>query len=290
MPLRALTMAILLALSADAGAQGSARVLRVKQLFDQLYFKEALGACDAALEAGRSSRAELVQLLGYKALVAGSLGQEAEAVEAFKRLLTIDPRAKLARGYAPRIRRAYERAAQWVAKHGAIQAAVTAPERVRRGEKLVVEARVTSDPLALAGRGRLYLRVAGGASYSAHASGAGALRWSLPLDALPGLAAATSLELYVALLDESQNEVVLWGSAEAPRRIHLEGGASALLAPLPAPLPAPAPRRRPLLRAWWFWTAVGVAVAATAVGVGVGVGARGGREVVTAPVSLETGP
>jgi tetratricopeptide (TPR) repeat protein len=283
--------ALLLALPAPLRADGSAHVLRVKQLFDQLYFKEALAACKTALEAGRRPRAELVQLLGYKALIAGSLGQEASAVEAFKQLLTIDPRAKLARGYAPRIRRAYEKAVAWVAAHGAIAIAVEAPATVARDGTLVLSAKAVKDPLSFAARGTLYLRASGEAPYTAHPASSLPLAWSLPLAGLRGLAAATALDYYLVVLDESLNEVALVGSAASPRRIALAGAPPALaVAPVAvAASPAPGERRRPLLRRWWFWTAIGVAVAATAVGVGVGVGARGDRDLVTAPVTLETG-
>jgi hypothetical protein len=293
---RALTLAVVvLALPTDAGAAGSARVLRVKGLFDQLYFREALGACNAALEAGRSSRAELVQLLGYKALIAGSLGQEAQATEVFKRLLTIDPRAKLARGYAPRIRRAYENAARWVAKQGAIQVVLEAPETVPRDGKLTLRLKLERDPLGQIARASLHLRAAGpgSASYASH-PGDPARAFNVSLVGVPGIGAATLVDYYLVVLDKDHNELVLLGSPAAPRRVRLTGAPPALPALAVTPstpvVPPPVERRRPLVARWWFWTTIGVALAATAVGVGVGVGARGSRDTVTAPVRLETGP
>jgi tetratricopeptide (TPR) repeat protein len=276
-------------------ATGSARVLRVKQLFERLFYDDAMRVCRAALDAGRNSRGDLVKLFGYQGLIAASLGREAAAIDAFKRVLAIDPRAKLARGYAPRVRRAFDAALRFMQERAALEVAVSAPEEVDRDGELALGLAVKSDPLAMVERAVLFLRAAGApdAGFTPLPTDRGrSLAWRVKLGSLPGIAAAPALEYYLAVLDRDFSELVLVGSAQAPRRIRIRALARAT-PPVPvavviSPRDPERDRQAPVYKRWWFWTAIGAAVA-TAVGVGVGFGARTPRETVSAPISLETG-
>jgi hypothetical protein len=262
----------------------STPVQKVKRLYEQLYFKEARLLCDAALEAGRLRRADLLQLLEYKALIAASSGKEPVAVETFRRLLSVEPKFTLGKGHAPRIRRALAAARRWIAKRSPIGIVLRAPRQASAQRTIPFRLEVSADPLAMVARAALYIRARGQGRFRVYPL-AGEYRWQIK-PPLSLRADAPWIEYYVAAQDRDHNELVLVGSADAPNRTRILG-----LTPI-ASGPAREPPRRsetPLVQRWWLWTVIGVAVVGASIGLGVGLGTRHPAETVDAPVVVETG-
>jgi len=281
-------LAALMILAAPGPASGEADFQKVKRLYDQLYFKEAMLLCDGIIDAGRNRREALLELLLYRALIAASSGRETMAVDTFKRLLSIAPETTLGRGHAPRIRRAFAAASRWQERNKPLSVTVEAPEAASVRSPVLVRLVPTVDPLAIVQRATLHARVAGASKYRYYRTEGPKLEWRV---AVPTTATSANpwMEYYVVAQDRAFNDVVTVASAKEPRRIKL------LDAPLPiSALPlAPPPRRpreRPLVQRWWLWTIVGAVVVGAAVGVGVGVGARRPAETVNAPITLEATP
>jgi tetratricopeptide (TPR) repeat protein len=280
-------------LVADARAQPAPtytpRVQRVRELYERLYYAEAAKVCESALRLGGNPLADHVFLLGFQGLIAAAQGKHMQAVAVFKRMLAIDPRARLGRGQAPRIVAAYSQAQRWIAERSPIALGVSAPRSTLRGAALELSAVVGSDPLALVHNTVLYLRAAGERSWEERPAEPGARgRWTVDLALLPGAGRASSIEYIVAAVDRQRNEVALAGKPNAPLAVRLEGssGAAATSAPASAPAtpqPAPGPRFS-VLRAWWFWTAIGVATTGMAVGIGLAASSR--ADTITAPVTV----
>ncbi len=288
-------LVLLLVPAAAPRAEPGDRVQKVKRLYEQLYYREAMVACEAALRAGHNSRANLISLLGFKGLIAASSGREAVAVEAFKRLLSVEAKAKLGAGLSPRIRRAYEAARRWSARHPPLALTLQSPETVGRRGTFGVVAEVRADPLAMVSQLVLRLRAGGTTSYAAYSAPPGrTASWAIRLAAISGLSQARVLELYVVALDREGNQVWLLGHATEPRTIALEGAPALVAVPPPLLVTPPAPpppvaRRSSVVRAWWFWSAIGAGVA-LATGLAVGLATRSPPDRVDARVTLETAP
>ncbi len=291
------TLAIIVALGllpAEANAQGeprpahAPRVQRVRELYERLYYAEAAKVCELALRHGGNTLKDMVYLLGFQGLIAAAQGKHAAAVSAFKQMLSIDPRAKLGRGQAPRIVAAYSQAQSWVSEKGPLAVAHSAPRSTLRGGAVEIKAVVVSDPLGLVRNAVLFVRAAGSTSWEERPAEPGTKpRWSLELALLPGADRARAIEFYVALLDKERNEVNLSGQPTAPHRIEIDGGEGALpaSAPASAPATAPPPSSFSLVRAWWFWTVVGMAATGTIVAVSVVASSK--PSTIAAPISVE---
>jgi len=278
--------ALVILASAAPASSGEADFQKVKQLYDQLYFKEAMLLCDGIIDAGRNNREALLELLRYRALIAASSGREALAVETFKRLLSIAPETTLGHGHAPRIRRAFAAARRWQERNKPLAVTVDAPEAASVRAPVVVRLVSTTDPLQIIQRATLYTRVGAASKYRYYRAEGAKLEWRV---AVPTTATSAHpwLEYYVAAQDRASNNVVVIASAEEPRRIKLLDAPPPVSAVPPAPPPRRRPRERPLVQRWWLWTIVGAVVIGTAVGVGAGLGARGPAETVNAPITLE---
>jgi len=273
------------------------RVQNVERLYRQLYFDDAMEVCRAVLDAGKNSRADMVQLLRYRGLLAAVQGHRSEAVTAFRQLLMVDPLARLDRSQPPRVKHAFRLARAWLKGNKPLMIAVQAPHQTHRRGVVQIHVSVLSDPLSMVKHAVLHIRRAGQASYRtqlAQRPAAGQMEFNVEIHRIRGVAHATSLQFHVAALDAAYNELTLFGSAADPRTIELLGAP----APLPTPdvihLPPMTQDRRPepphaaWYTRWWVWTAVG-AVVATSVAVAVGVTASSPQSTVDAPVTLQAG-
>jgi hypothetical protein len=271
-------------------AKVSSRVEKVKKLYDQLFFDDAMEVCRAVLDAGKNSREDLMVLLLYKGVLSAVQNKPAEAVTAFQQLLVVNPLTKMGPEHPPRVRRAFALAQRWFQRQKPLMVAVDAPARVLRRGTLEVSAQVTSDPLDMVAHLVLRVRARGFGAFRSHLVDKGEKQsWSVALDTIQGVGRAASLDYYVAALDESYNELTLAGSAVDPRSIRLAGAPAPVDRPAPqvthataTPAPSPAWYTR-----WWVWAAAGtvvtvavIAIAATAVG-------PPGK--VDAPITLESG-
>lgn len=288
-----------------AAGSSSSRVHQVKRLYKQLFFDDAMKVCQAVLDAGRNPRADLVQLLKYKGLIAAVQGNKDLAIKTFKRLLVIDPLVKLRKGHPPRVRRAFAVASRWFKGEKPLMVEAKAPAVSSRKGSIKLRLDVVSDPLALVSEAILYVRAQGSKgfrSYLRKRKTKDYFRWKVRLSKLGELTYAESVEYYIATLDNNYNEIATHGSAAAPHQITLEGAA----APRPgvgvgvgpvAAIPLHGvqheqavqdhPTPSPWYKRWWVWTVVGVVVTATAVTIGAAAGSA--SDTVDAPVTLVSG-
>lgn len=283
-----LALALVALAPSPAVAKVSSRVEKVKKLYDQLYFDDAMEVCRAVLDAGKNSREDLMELLLYKGVLSAVQNKQAEAVTAFKQLLVVNPLTDLGPEHPPRVRRAFALARRWFQRQKPLMVAVDAPARVLRRGTLEISARVTSDPLDMVAHLVLRVRARGFGAYRSHLVDKGEKpRWSVSLDRIQGIGRATSLDYYVAALDGGYNELTLAGSAVDPRSIRLAGAPAPV--DRPAPLvthakPAPA---SPWYTRWWVWAAAGTVV--TVAVIAIAATAAGPPDKVDAPIILEPG-
>jgi hypothetical protein len=219
----------------------------------------ALAAITAAFASGKAISHDLAELYKLSGIVEAALGDTKAATTAFLKLLVLDGSAELPAGTSPKIVRPFE-AARKKAKGleaMAVDVAATA-------DPLQVAITVTSDPLSMIVRARVYVSADGGAEHVLEdALDDGRVAIALPR--------ARRLVLRVAMLDEHGNHVVERGTHDAP---------IVLLGPeLPPPPPpkqvavvAPSPKTSPLYRQPWAWTAAG-AIALGGAGIGFGLAA-----------------
>jgi hypothetical protein len=241
---------------------------QVSDLYKQLYFVKASKACEQALKQGGNTRRELVYLLGFKGLIAAAQGRTAAGVASFKRMLAVDPRAKLMPGQSPRIVRAFKRAQAWVAEQDPIAVASSAPTSAARGSRATISLTLASDPFRMATRATLHVRPVGGQSYRPQKTQPiAAARWELDLGATAP--AAPAVEYHLTVTDADNNVVAFVGQPAQPKRITLLGSGSASGATKTAPPPA----QTAWYKTWPVWTIVGVTTVALIVGVTVGVSA-----------------
>jgi hypothetical protein len=269
------------------GRAGSSRVEQVKQLYDKLFFDDAMKVCKAVLDSGRNPRRDHVRLLTYKGLLEAVGDSRKRAVEAFKQVLVIDPLFDLGKGHPPRVRRAIAAARRWFRRNKPLMIELEAPEHVDRRGTARIGLKVVSDPLGLLKRAVLHVRAGDSGGFRVLPMelqrGAG-FGWRVPLAKIEGAQHARQLQLYVSGLDVSYNEVAIVGSPEAPRDVVLTGAATPLVAVAPPPRRQPAPAARPWYRRWWIWAAAGAVLAATAITIGATAG--GPEDRVDAPISI----
>jgi hypothetical protein len=268
------------------GRGSSSRVEQVKQLYDKLFFDDAMKVCQAVLDAGGNTRRDHVRLLTYKGLIDAVSDRRKLAVAAFKQVLVIDPLIDLGKGHPPRVRRAIAAARRWFKRNKPLMIELKAPQRVDRRGTAQIGLAVVSDPLGLLTRVVLNVRAGGSGGFQAlplqRPQGAD-YGWRVPLAQVRGAQRARQLQLYVSAFDASFNEVAIVGSPKAPRELVLTGAVAPLVAIAPPPR-RPAPAARPWYRRWWVWTAAGLVLAATAITIGATAGAPDDR--VDVPISI----
>jgi hypothetical protein len=270
-------------------AKVSGRVEKVRKLYDQLFFDDAMEACNAVLDAGKNGRADMVELLRYKGVLSAVQNKPAEAVAAFKQLLEVDPLAQLGGGHPPRVQRAFAQARHWFKRQKPLMVAVEAPEEVLRRGTTEIAAQITSDPLGMVAHVLLRLRARGAGEYRSHVIAKGAdLRWTIKLDEVAGVARADVLEYYVAALDQGYNELTLAGSPADPRTIRLAGAPAPVrpAAPLVPTRPAPPAASPAWYTHWWIWAAVGTVVTVSVVAIAAATASP--PDTVDAPITLES--
>jgi len=261
----------------------------VERLVRQLYFKDAMKVCKAALGAGGFRRDELLPLLELQGIIAASQGRAGAAVEAFKKLLAVAPERRLRRGLAPRITRAFRRARAWLRRHPhGIRLALKAPRSTGARDAAPIDLEVSADPLGQVAGARLYARRRGSQVFHLTLGGRRAGRsYSFRL-APRALGSPSAIEYYVVALDARANELATVASASAPRSLAVERAGG--IAPRPATSPptrgpAALAKPTPWYKSWWFWSAVGVVLLGAGFGVGYAA-ARAAPDTVDGTIQL----
>lgn len=252
---RALSAALALSLGLSVtaprlAAADSARLAEARRAIDEVRYDKAQELLGAALRDGGNSPETTVEIYALAASTAIVLGKDDLGELYYRRLLSLDPGAKLEAGLAPKFKRAFTAAQAYVSAQGALRVRA---RRVAAG----VEVAVQSDPLAM---------VASVALRSAKSSA------RLDPDrrvVLPLAADEHGDDDRILLIDEHGNQL---RSLPVPELDGVEDEGVPFL-----PLGGEAREARAdssgepsALRTWWLWTIP----SAAALGVGIGFGLK----------------
>jgi hypothetical protein len=196
---------------------GPALLAQAQAALDDLHYEDAAALLDRAWRAGDNRPDDLILLFRLAGQVAVTLGKDADAELAFRRLLLLAPDAALPDGTSPKI------AARLDAARAATRQplAVTISERPVAAGQRAIDITIVSDPLKMIAGARIAYRDAGGVERTRELRGLGAI--NLPLSA--------GVEVRVDLLDEHGNTLRVETLTTAPE--------PSRPAPRPAPPPAP---------------------------------------------------
>lgn len=253
--------ALLLLAAAPAFAEANGDLDKAQALFDQLNYKQAQPALDAAWKHPGNDRSQVLMILELQGVVAATLNQAAKATGYFAQLLALDPTHKLAGDWPPRVMTPFYEAKGRVGDQGGVSFKPGKP--ALSGGKVIQIGAELSDPTKLAKKVRFHVRSDGGA-------------WNVStVDAQKHAAASSDgakVEWWAELLNEFDGVLALAGDAatpvtegEAPKAAPV---AEAALPPPPPPVESARQESAPWSAGRWAGIAVGAA-GVVAVGVGV---------------------
>lgn len=225
---------------------------------EQADYAAAKTAVDAVLATGSLGPDELAEAYRLRGTVAGAMGDATGATESFTRLLSLAPKTTLPFGTSPKISKAFDKAAAYAKTHEPLKVKVDT-----QASPPSLTLVVTSDPLKLVAKTRVWVIVDGKPGGTLDGTGAIALP--------PG----KRLDLRVAALDDRGNRLVELGTADVP--IVLVGReaeakpdrpAVPVVTPVTPVVETPAvhepAHERALYARWWLWGGVTVVVAGVA--------------------------
>jgi hypothetical protein len=264
----------------------------------QLNYKQVVIQANRALE-GANSHERLVNLYRMLGTANGVLGKGDDAVDAFTKLLAIDPDHHLPRGTSPKITAPFREAGgYWVDRPKGLQVLPTLPPEMASGKPLNIPVKL-DDPLQLAANVRLSYRLQGEVEWKTLTSPAGPnVAFLVPADQIAARPTDYNVELYFIALGASGSELRLAGDPAAPLTVKVAGvhsndtvvvtttnGGTTTTTTTTEKKP------NPILKKWWLWTAVG-AVVVVGVGLGAGLGWYYSRDTshVDFSITSKTGP
>jgi tetratricopeptide (TPR) repeat protein len=233
-----------------AAETGNAAIDKGVALYDDLEFEQAITALTAAVKQKNLTRGELVEGYKYLALAHVALNHDAEAKDAFRKLLEVSPSYNLPRTESPRALDLFDDVKSVVAPRNVVRLTQTAsPARPHRGQPISVSIAVV-DEARVHDHVTVYHRVRGQKSYSSVIA--------LPIS--PGRYNATisgslvngpAIEYYVAAEGADNQPLALDGSETEPMVLLIDKE----------------PESKPVYARWWFWAGLGtVLLAGAAVG------------------------
>jgi hypothetical protein len=217
----------------------STRLAEARRAIEDVRYDRAEELLGAALRDGGNAPETVQEIYKLAASTAVVLGKEELGEQYYRRLLSLNPRATLDEGVAPKLKRPFVAAQAHVNAHGALRA------RTRRAGD-TVEIVVENDPLTMV----TAVALRGARGKAARLSPEG--RAVIELE--PG---KHEDDARLVLLDELGNQLQV---------LPVPAAEVALPAPPPGAPPSEAGAARPsLLRSWWLWTVP----AGVSLGVGV---------------------
>lgn len=229
-----LLLSLLLLLSLGLGGIARAdnhKLVAARRAIEDVRYDDARGLLVEALEAGTNQPDELREIYQLSAATAMVLGQRELAEQYYRRVLALDPDARLPADASPKLRQPFVAAQAYMAAHRRLEVRVA-----RRGRRL--EVTVVADPLGMV------------AAVTAISDG----------EALPQVA-VTGAPIVLRPGGKVESIVLLDEHGNALRT---------LPAPAPAgsaePAPRAAPPSTPVLRRWSTWAIPAVVLAGTGVG------------------------
>jgi hypothetical protein len=241
----------------------------------RLDYKSALKYSKLALERA-NTHDQLVTIYRILGTSNALLGKTEDAVDAFTRLLAIDPDHRLPKGTSPKINTPFKEAGgYWVDRPGGIQLVPSVPKEVAAAKDLMIPVKL-EDPLGMVTNLRLSYRTEAGADWrKLEATVTPMIAFTIPASEIPAHPNDYSIEMYVAALGSTGSEVRLAGDANKPMsivvRVPKESGAVVTISAPGGGVQTVEKKPNPILRKWWLWTAVGgVVVLGAALGGGLG--------------------
>ena len=258
----------------SAAAAGSVpKVEEARKLIDDLELEAALKALDAADKLEGNDRATVLEILTLQGIAFGTLGKDAKTRDSFRKLLLLDPEAKLPGDLPPRVRTPFFEAKEWASTNGPVVATPSA----ELGEGLVRAVKVTMerDVLRLARTARFHLKIDGADQRVEvpFVSGKAVAPIQARVDA-----SKSSLTWWAEILSERRGVLLEVGSAKAPR------SESKGVSLTPAAAPPPTVVEGPVSGGWRRPTGfvlVGAGAVAAGIGVALGLGAQDARSKMT---------
>jgi hypothetical protein len=243
----------------------------------RLDYKAVLRNASTALESAQSHD-RLVNLYQMLGTACALLGKSGEAVDAFTKLLAIDPDRKLPRGTSPKIAKPFQEAGgYWVDRPGGLQLSPTLPREINAGKALSVPIKL-DDPLNMAVGVRTSYRAQGDVEFkNIETAISPAMTVTIPPEQIPSKPNDYVFELFFTAVSSNGSELRQAGTAANPLSIAVRSLASdnAIVTTTTSGgtvvTGGPVKPKKPLIKQWWFWTAIGaVIVVGAAVGGGVG--------------------
>ncbi len=245
---------------------------------EKLDYKTVIREGSRALD-GPLAHDKLINLYQMLGTAYAALGKTEPAIDAFTRMLAIDPDHHLPRGTSPKINGPFREAGgYWVDRPGGLQVQPTLPREILAAKPLAIPIKL-DDPLQMTATVRMNYRLAGDPDFNvAEAPVATGLIMNIPEEKIVERTGDYALEIYFTALSAKGGELRFNGDPGHPLTITVHGKKEVVV---PPPLMAQTfyndqPRqekRKPpaFLKKWWFWTAIGAGVA-IAVGLGAGLG------------------
>lgn len=191
-----------------------------------------------------------VRLYEHRGIALAYLDRGEEAVEAFQRMLALEPDRVLSYTLSPKVTFLFERARRAARAGDPPALDLSWPRNLRTVDAIPVDVEVLSDPLRFLSSLDLRYRVRGDPKWATR-------QLELPdkgrfvTVGLPAVAAGAdgprTVELYAVATDGVGNEVLLFGRPDRPRDIELRYEPP-----------------DPWFEQWWVWAAAGAVVAASA--------------------------
>ena len=225
---------IIIALACGGGVAWADSALdTARSAVDSSDYMAARTALESALHAGDASPNEVAEIYKLQGIVAGALGETAEATAAFAKWLELDPKGALPQGTSPKIGKPFKAAADQAKKKNPIEVkAETVPFPPS------VTMNVINDPSNLVARAHVFVIADG--------------KKEVELDGKPGVAITLPqgrrLDLRVQALDERGNRVYELGSKSVP--LVITGAEPSGTPHEKVVIPGPPEKRSPRN---WYW-------------------------------------
>ncbi len=251
-------------------AAAEAALEEAKQALAAFEVEPALALLKTRLANGPYGHQLLITLHEQLGIAYSYLKEEERALEAFKRLLALEPGHLLSYTLSPQATFLYERARNRSKALPKTNLQVSWPQGLQENDRIPLSVEVVADPLSMLHSLALYVRAEPSAPYrrlQVALPGAGEVK-RVVLPAVKTKREAV-LQLYGSAYDREGNEVLLWFDAEHPREL-----------PLGYQEPSP------WYRKWWVWAAIG---GVAAVGTGATVYALGIEPADAVPVGFSFG-
>jgi tetratricopeptide (TPR) repeat protein len=259
------------------------QISRAQEQIEQGDFEEAVKTLQAGLNEPDVTDDQLVELYRLLGLASLYLGDEAQARQAYERLLQARPDFELPRNAPPKLRALYARIKEDIKSRRVrpVTILVDPIPDVRGGETVLVKARIQD--MALGAKAKIFYRRAGDVAFNSvdftrQRGSKEDYQATLPAYEIPAEPTPYEVEYYFEVADAAQRRLAGKGDSFNPLVFQV--------LPQPAVGQPAASTGRPWYKSPWLWVAVGaVAVGGTAAGVAIATSEERGRVPVTIRVN-----